>query len=248
MTKWLKPLVLGHPWLAERFYSLLTLARAQRAARAGQSFGQCGEDEWFYRALLQRRIPWADSGFYIDLGANHPVVLSATYLLYRHGWRGLTVEPIPALCALHRKFRPSDICLNMGVGSSCEVRPFWETAPDVFSSFSDEATRQAQSNGWCRILRESRVAVNTPSEILTYVPTGTRINYLSIDTEGLDVEILRNWPWGDCSPDIVSCEASAAHGSEAEADRILGSQGYVPVRRFPISVFWASSSLAGQFT
>lgn len=248
LNKWLKPAVLSHPWLAERFYDVLTLARARRAARGARSFGQCGEDGWLLGALREAQIPWADSGFYVDLGANHPVVLSATYLLYRQGWTGITVEPIPSLCALHRRFRSRDLCLNMGVGSAEERRPFWETAPDVFSSFSHEATQQAQSNGWCRILRESRVAVNTPSAILNHAPTDTRINYLSIDTEGLDVEILRNWPWEEWLPDIVSCEASAAHGGEAEADRILGGRGYVPIKRFPISVFWASPALAGRFT
>jgi len=243
LTRWLKPLVMSHPWLAERFYRVLTLVRARRAARVGDSFGQCGEDAWFYGMLRERRVPWAESGFYVDLGANHPVVLSATYLLYRAGWNGLTVEPIPSLCSLHRCFRPRDICLNTGVGSSREDRPFWETAPDVFSSFSQEATRQAEASGWCRILCESRVALRTPAEILTHVPAGVRVNYLSIDTEGLDGEILRNWPWADCSPDIVSCEASAAHGGESEADQILAGRGYVPIKRFPVSVFWAPSAL-----
>jgi FkbM family methyltransferase len=244
LTRWLKPLVLSHPWLAEHFYHALTLARARRAARADNSFGQCGEDAWFFQTLRERRIPWAESGFYVDLGANHPVVLSATYLLYRHGWSGLTVEPIPSLCALHRRFRPRDICVNMGVGAAREDRPFWETAPDVFSSFSHEAALHAQASGWCRLLREVRVPVNTPAEILTHAPAGTHINYLSIDTEGLDVEILRNWPWETCRPDVVSCEASAA--GEGESDVILDREGYVPIRRFPICVFWASPDLAAK--
>ena len=243
LTRWLKPVFLSHPWLAERFYHALTLARARQAARAGDSFGQCAEDTWFFHTLREKGIPWAESGFYVDLGANHPIVLSTTYLLYRHGWRGLTVEPIPSLCALHREFRPRDICVNMGVGAAREERPFWETAPDVFSSFSHEAALHAQTSGWCRVLRGVRVEVDTPAAILTHAGDQNRINYLSIDTEGLDVEILRNWPWTSSRPDVVSCEASVAGG---ESETILLREGYAPIRRFPICIFWASPALAAQ--
>jgi FkbM family methyltransferase len=244
--KSLKALILKNPLLAERFYRLLGLYRAKRAIRRNTAFGQSREDEWFLRTLRTKNIPWANSGFYIDLGANHPVVFSTTYLLYKTGWNGVTVDPIPSLCDLHRRLRPRDACLNVGVGAACEQRPFWETAPDLFSSFSEEDTKRAQEQGHCTILRWTNVPIVNPMEIFRNFPTGRQVNFLSIDTEGLDGEILRNWPWDQSVPDIVFCEASALGGQESEASSVLRACGYNVLKQFPVGVFWASAKFATQ--
>jgi FkbM family methyltransferase len=242
----LKSLILRHPFVAERFYRLLALYRARVAMQRNTSFGQSGEDAWFLHTLRGRNIPWANSGFYVDLGANHPVVFSATYLLYKAGWSGITVDPVPSLCALHRRLRPRDVCLNVGVGAACEQRRFWETAPDFFSSFSGEDTRRAEKKGLCAVLRETAVSLVTPSDIVANVPAGRTVNYLTIDTEGLDGEILNNWPWNKCMPDVISCEASAISREESEADKVLKTHGYTAIRRFEVCVFWASSRISGD--
>lgn len=236
----LKLFILRHPVVAEKFYHLLALYRARIATWRSVSFGQCREDYWLHETLKAKNIPWSDSGFFVDLGANHPVVFSATYLLYKTGWSGITVEPIPSLCALHRRVRPRDTCLNVGVGATNERRPFWETAPDFFSSFSEEDTIRAEERGLCTILRKGLVSLLTPSEVVARVPAGRTVNYLTIDTEGLDGEILSNWPWNESMPDIISCEASAMSKQESDADRVLKTQGYKAVRRFDTCVFWVS--------
>lgn len=73
------------------------------------SFSQFGED-----LILQHLLP--DKGFYIDVGANHPVTHSNTWLFYQNGWRGITVEPNPCLAGLHRTRRPRDVVLAAAVG------------------------------------------------------------------------------------------------------------------------------------
>ena len=70
------------------------------------SFSQHGED----RLLLE--YFHGKPGTYVDVGANYPVKISNTYLLYRNGWRGLTVEPIPRLSKRHRAIGPA-ICTSM---------------------------------------------------------------------------------------------------------------------------------------
>lgn len=239
-----KALILRQPWIAERFYRALSLFRARNAMHRGNSYGQNREDAWFLDALRATDIPWANSGFYVDLGANHPVVFSATYLLHKAGWRGITVDPIPSLCALHRRLRPHDICLNVGVGAISEQRLFWETAPDFFSSFSEEDTKRAQKKGLCAVLGASAVSLVTPRGIIAYVPAGQTINYLTIDTEGLDAEILSNWPWDNFMPDVISCEASAMSTVEGEADKVLKAHGYTAIKRFEVCVFWASPEIS----
>jgi FkbM family methyltransferase len=238
---------MANPRVAELVYSAITLWRARRASRSQvSSFAQSGEDLWLLGWLREQRVPWADGGFYIDIGANHPIVLSATYLLYRKGWQGITIEPIPALYSLHARLRPRDNCLNLGVGVRPGSQPFWETAPDYFCSFSHKAALKAEADGLCRILRETHVRVATPRDIISRMPEGTRVNYLSIDTEGLDTEILSVWPWEECRPDLVSCEASAEHDSEA--GRLLTRAGYQHLKSFPVTAFWKSPELSARLS
>lgn len=241
-----KKVVLCHPSVASAFYAVLTAKRARQAAAQGGPFGQSAEDHWFLSRLKHARVPWASSGCYIDIGANHPVVLSATYLLYLQGWQGLTVEPIPSLARLHRSMRPRDICLNTGVASVRGQLPFWETAPDYFSSFSRQAAAEAEASGWCRIIRECLIDVRPPAEIINSLPAGRQVNYLSIDTEGLDVEILTHWPWEQSRPDVISCEAATQGERRAEVEELLTAAGYAPVKQFTVTAFWAGPDLAAQ--
>lgn len=245
LKKLAKAAVMANRTAADLVYRGMGLLRARRASRGGAcSFGQSGEDAWLLTWLQEQAIPWANDGFYVDIGANHPVVLSATYLLYRQGWRGITVEPIPALCALHARLRPRDICLDVGVGARSGVETFWETAPDYFCSFSQATAEKAEADGLCRVLRRTKVKVLPPREIIAHVPSGTRINYLSIDTEGLDSEILKTWPWEQCQPDLISCEATADHDSEA--GRLLDKIGYQHIKDFPVTAFWKSPNFSGR--
>jgi FkbM family methyltransferase len=247
LTKLTKAAVMANRTVADLVYRGRGLLRARRASRSGaSSFGQSGEDAWFLAWLQEQGIPWANDGFYLDIGANHPVVMSATYLLYREGWQGITVEPIPDLCTLHTRLRRRDICLNVGVGAQSGFQTFWETAPDYFCSFSQAAAEKAEADGLCRVLRRTDVKVSTPQEIIAHVPSGRRINYVSIDTEGLDTEILKNWPWTQCRPDLISCEASADHASEAR--RLLREVGYQLVKDFPVTAFWKSPDFSARFS
>lgn len=220
--------------LAVSFYKFLDLARARRVRAGATSYGQCNEDAWFSDWLANQNFPWARNGFYVDIGANHPVLLSATYLLYRLGWGGLTVEPIPGLCALHKKIRPRDICINAGVGAASGMADFWETVPHVFSSFSHADAVRAEKNGWCRIVRKARVPILTPAQILQQAGLGKSAapNYLAIDTEGLDMEILKCWPMGMAKPDVISCEVLSDHDNSSPAMEILKARGYCHLKSF----------------
>jgi hypothetical protein len=55
------------------------------------------------------------SGFYVDVGAGHPVVDSVTNHFYRHGWQGLNVQPRADVHALLCEHRPRDRCVQAAV-------------------------------------------------------------------------------------------------------------------------------------
>ena len=57
---------------------------------------------------LWRCFGGQSGGFYIDIGAGHPVYDNVSFAFYLAGWRGICVEPNPALAALNRAVRRRD--------------------------------------------------------------------------------------------------------------------------------------------
>ena len=63
------------------------------------------------------------SGFYIDIGAGHPVYDNVSFAFYLRGWRGVTVEPNPWLAQLSEAVRPLDVRIQSLVGEKPGKRP-----------------------------------------------------------------------------------------------------------------------------
>jgi len=75
-------------------------------------FAQHGEDRRLAELLAGRR-----RGFYVDVGAWNPTQDSVTKHFYDRGWRGINVEPHPALHALLVAQRPRDVNLRLALGA-----------------------------------------------------------------------------------------------------------------------------------
>ena len=64
-------------------------------------------------------------GFYIDIGAGHPVYDNVSFAFYLRGWRGITVEPNPWLAQLSEAVRPRDIRVQSLVGEQPARRRYY---------------------------------------------------------------------------------------------------------------------------
>ena len=67
-------------------------------------YSQNGED-----LILNRFLENKKNGFYIDIGAHHPIRFSNTYLFYKKGWRGINIDAMPGSMDLFNKIRSRDI-------------------------------------------------------------------------------------------------------------------------------------------
>jgi hypothetical protein len=82
-------------------------------------YGQTAED-----AILMRYLP-ENKGFYVDIGAGHPIIGSNTFALYLRGYVGLCVDPIHSNARLFKSFRPRDKFYKVLIGSREEAIEFW---------------------------------------------------------------------------------------------------------------------------
>jgi FkbM family methyltransferase len=125
-------------------------------------------------------------GFYIELGANDGITQSNTAFFEKSKhWTGILIEPSPAAYKLCKKNRPNSICLNYACVSNTYTEPFIEgdfTGTNLMASV--EGTR-LQSTALCKV-----PAITLEAILDTYAKT-TPIDFLSLDTEGYELNILK---------------------------------------------------------
>src|SRR5437879_2682243 len=96
-------------------------------------FGQEGED-----LILDRLMGGRTKGFYVDIGAHHPIRFSNTYLFSKRGWHGINVDAEPGSMALFRKMRPRDINIESGVGERAGTMLFYRFNEPALNTFDEK--------------------------------------------------------------------------------------------------------------
>ena len=105
------------------------------------SYAQNFEDVMLWRALKH-----IEKGFYVDVGAQHPVIDSVSKAFYERGWRGIHIEPVPQYAELLRKDRPDETVLQVALGDA-EGTLELNVIPETGLSTCVDAYAQAGSDG-----------------------------------------------------------------------------------------------------
>lgn len=196
-------------------------------------FSQGGEDATLL-ALFRKKIESGEKGTYVDIGAYHPVSHSNTYLFYRENWTGINIDARPGSMKLFHKIRPKDINLEIGIGSEKSENKFYEViGSPTMNSFNLE---NIQKNGIpANQIREVNVKVDTLANILSEHFKGNQnIDFLSVDVEGLDLQVLQSNNWEKYKPSVIIVELECKKLSDLQTHPIsqyLASLGYSAVAK-----------------
>ena len=191
------------------------LLRWQFRDGGGPSYSQSGEDR-IIKFILD--VLGVESPSYLDIGAHHPVHLNNTYLFYQNGCHGVCVEPNPRLFASLQDARPKDVCLNVGVGGvRQEAVPFYEMSSDTLSTFSEAEARHYVEEHGKQIVRVANVDVVTPEEIIARHFQG-QPDFVSLDVEGLELEILKAFDLTGVRP-AVFCVESITYATDGSGKK-----------------------------
>ncbi len=186
-----------------------------------QSYAQNFEDVMLWRALGH-----IDGGFYIDVGAQDPVLDSVTCAFYERGWRGINIEPVPEYYAALVAARPEDVNLQVvAVDAPGSVTLY--SIPDTgLSTLDPTIAAMHAARGW----KVQRLIVEqlTLAEICRqHAPSD--IHFLKIDVEGVERETLAGADWHAHRPWIVLVEATLPNSPEENWgpwEPILTGAGY----------------------
>ena len=147
------------------------------------SWAQCQEDIIVDNLLKEKY--GLNKIKYMEIGANAPKWLSNTYYFYRRNGGGVLIEPSPTLCSKLKKYRKRDAILNVGIADSEGYLTYFEMDTSTLNGFSKE------------------IKVITIGQVLEKYGM---FDYISIDTEGLDFEILKMIDYENYAPYAVCIE------------------------------------------
>lgn len=168
-----------------------------------RSWSQEGED-----LVLARIFESLNNGFYVDVGAHHPKRFSNTQLFYLRGWSGVNIDPLPGSMRLFDKLRPRDTNLEVGVASNAKLAEYFMFDEPALNGFSAGLSKSRDSDSSpFRLIGSSRVQMFPLSTILNTYVGNRQIDFLSVDVEGSDLDVLRSNNWDAHRPRVVLAEA-----------------------------------------
>lgn len=157
--------------------------------------------------ILRRIFEGKTHGFYVDVGAHHPIRFSNTYYFYKLGWFGINIEPNPSAGILFKSVRRRDIHLQLGVSDSPGELTYYQFNEPALNTFDDKSVQSSLAKKRCHLKSTCQVMVERLDRILSsYLPDGTVIDFLSVDVEGLDLAVLRSNDWERYRPKCVLIE------------------------------------------
>lgn len=173
-------------------------------------------------------FPDAQDGFYIDVGAGHPVYDNVSFAFYLRGWRGIAVEPNPWLSQLANGVRPRDRNIQALVGAAEGDAAFHlvNEFHGLSTMIADHA-RKAESE-----FGKASQAIKMPMTTLKalcehHAPAS--FEFLKIDVEGAEDDVIRGGDWKRFRPKVVVIEALAPYSLAPAWDSwepILTAHGY----------------------
>jgi len=193
-----------------------------------KSYSQEGED-----MILRRLFEKQKKGFYVDVGAHNPKRFSNTFFFYKNGWRGINIDAMPNSMCLFNKIRPRDINIEIPISDKKQKLNYYMFNEPALNTFSKEiADKRADKNDY-KIISEKEMETSTLEEIFKkYLPYSQEIDFMSIDVEGLDLQVLKSNNWKQFRPKFVLVEILGSSIKD-----IANSKEYKYLSEFEYEIF-----------
>ncbi len=210
------------------------------------SYAQNMEDYHLSLAFAGQR-----SGTYIDIGGGHPIAGSVSFWFYERGWQGIVVEPQRNLFDLHGRLRPRDIRVCALVGKRPGLADF-----HVFDKFHALSTTIDKNANAATKFGDRYRTVQVPMISLAQLceqHNVTSIDFLKVDVEGAEADVLLSGDWDRYRPRAVVVEAITPGSGEPSWDQwepFLLAQGYRFVLFDSLNRFYVAqedATIADQF-
>jgi FkbM family methyltransferase len=187
------------------------------------TYSQLGQDLEVIRFYNNKQ-----GGFFIEIGASDGIKISNTYLLEtQYNWKGICCEPIPYNFEKLVVNRPNSLCCKEAVYNTSGLTLTFDIANnyDLFSGISHHIDKQKSNVD----ANKDSIPVQTISllDLLDHAKAPSFIEYMSLDTEGSEYEILKNFDFEKYTFGLIDVEHNYIEPRRTEIRNLLLSKGYV---------------------
>lgn len=208
---------------------------AYTTPKADSYQSQHGEDKLLDKYFHQKR-----QGFFVEVGAYDGIVLSNTYHFEKErAWTGILVEPDAKkaeLCRINRGNSRICECAAVGSGDVQEISFFQVDGGEVYSTINLVDSHRQRLEEYGLTHREVRVRAMTLDQILTE-SRPPRIDFLSIDVEEAELEVLKGFDISRWKPRIVIVESNSAERKPEIRDYFVRN-GYAYLHSVEVNDFY----------
>lgn len=204
-------------------------------------FSQGGED-----CLLWALFGDRSRGFFVDVGAFDGVHLSNSFSFEQQGWKGICVEAHPSFAQACSRNRPGSVCLHAACVADESVKQVQILAEPLglLSGIRANETPDLEGRYALRGMKfPGFSAVSVPARTLNsilaeHLPAGTPIDFLSIDVEGTEVEVLQGLDLERFPVGVILAEANTP-AAAGQLNSYLAPYGYCQARAIEQNLFFA---------
>lgn len=192
------------------------------------SFAQDYEDIILYSSLEK----YVQKGFYVDIGANDPCIISVTKFFYDRGWRGLNIEPLDDMYKLLCDERHEDLNINVGISDkNGELKLQVNGEMSSFCNNKDDLNKMIKS---VKRFEDIWEEINFKNKI-------NEVHFCKIDVEGYEKNVLKSMNFKTFRPWIFCIESTLPGTSIPcfeEWENILLSNGYLYAYQYGINRYY----------
>ena len=172
------------------------------------------------------------NGFYVDAGCYHPLHLSNTYLLYKRSWTGINIDISEFSIKLFNYLRPNDVNINSAVSNmEKEISFYYQKKLSQLSTIKKAISNERMQGN----IKEKKIKSLKLNSILNQSKFKNRqIDFLNIDVEGADFEVLKSLNFTIYEPKIICIEIMDKNIFESKIYNFLKDINYKKI--------WSSKS------
>jgi FkbM family methyltransferase len=183
------------------------------------TYSQFSQDIYVFREIYKEK----KNGFFVEVGAHDGIKFSNTLFLENNGWKGVCIEPHPAIYQLLLKNRPKCICIDYAAYKDDD-----KLLPFIMSDISCGCSGFEYSNLHEFIKNKKRCVVKTKklTTILDEIKAPSFIEYISLDTEGSELDILNGLDFNKYKIGYFSIEHNHHQRNRESIRSFMISKGY----------------------
>ena len=144
------------------------------------------------------------TGLYVDVGAYHPLELSNTCLLHKRNWKGINIDINSLSIDYFNYLRPNDININLGVAKKNTIKTlYFQKNKSPLNTLNLSHAKKIFSNKF----KKKKIKTKTLTSILDKTKyNGKKIDFLNIDTESSDLDVLKSLDFKKYEPKLICVE------------------------------------------